>query len=244
MTPTAVLNTRSPRSGARRARRWIITIAMLVVVLFALDFGARAVAQNVMADKIEQQGLSSKPDVTIDGFPFLTQVASRDFSKIGIKISNLTAGPVTITTINATATGIRLSSFAFSSGTIGSLHGTALISFASLGNTLANEFGPLGSLLNGAGLRLTDAGPDEVRATLNLLVTSGTATWRVTRLSGDRLNVQLVSSGGLPSSLLGSIQNVTVQIPKLPLGLTIDSIAVTPSGIVGQVTGQDVPFGS
>jgi LmeA-like phospholipid-binding len=242
MTPTAVLNTPSRRSGARRARRWVIIVAVIVVVLVGLDFGARAVAQNVMASKIEQQGLSSKPDVTIDGFPFLTQVASRDFAKIGIKASNLTAGPVTITTVNATATGIKLNSFAFSSGTISSLNGTAFISFGSLGNTLTNEFGPLGSLLNGAGLQLSDAGPDEVRATLNLLLTSGTATWRVTRLSGNRLNVHLVGSSGLTSSLLGSMQDVTLQLPKLPLGLTIGNIAVTPTGLVGQVTGQDVPF--
>jgi LmeA-like phospholipid-binding len=196
-----------------------------------------------MAEKIEQQAsLTSKPDVSIAGFPFLTQVAAKKFSKVGIKISNLTAGPVTITSINATASNIRIKSFAFSSGTIGSLSGTALISFGSLGNTLASQFGPLGALLNGAGLRLTDAGPDEVQATLNLLVTSGSATWRITQLGGNRLNVHLVSSSGLPSSLLGSIQDVTLQIPSLPLGLTISNISVTPSGVVGQVKGQNVPF--
>jgi len=244
MTRSAVVRTPSRRSGARGFRRWIVTLVVVVLVLVGIDTGARAVAQNVMAGKIEQQGLSTKPDVTIDGFPFLTQVASRDFSKIGIKISDLAAGPVVINSISATATGVRVNSFAFSSGTIGSLNGTAFISFSSLGNTLVNEVGPLGSLLKGAGLQLTDAGPDEVRATLNLLVSSGTATWRVTMLSANRLNVHLIGSSGLPSSLLGSIQDVTLQIPRLPLGLTIGSIRVTPSGIVGQVTGQNVPFGS
>lgn len=243
MTRTIELDRRRGRSGARRARGWIIAIIVVVAVLVGLDFAARAVAQNVMAGKIEQQAsLTTKPDVTIDGFPFLTQAAGKKFTRVGIKISNLTEGPVTITTIDATATDIRLNSYAFSSGTIGNLTGTALISFGSLGNTLANQFGPLGALLNGAGLRLTDAGPDEVQATLNLLVTSGSATWRVTQLSGNRLNVHLISSSGLPSSLLGSIQDATLQIPKLPLGLTISNISVTPSGVVGQVKGQDVPF--
>jgi len=242
MTPTVALRRRSGRSGARRARLWIIAIIVVLVVLVGIDFAAKAVAQNVMADKIEQQGLTSKPDVSIDGFPFLTQVASRDFSKVGITVSNLAAGPVTITTISATATDVRLNSYAFSSGTIGSVSGTALISFGSLGNTLSSQFGPLGALLNGAGLQLTDAGPDEVRATLNLLVTSGSATWRVTRVSGNTLNVHLVSSSGLPQSLLGSIQDLNLQLPKLPLGLTISNISVTPAGVIGQVSGQDVPF--
>jgi LmeA-like phospholipid-binding len=243
MTQTTTRGLRG-RPGSRRTRAWVITAVVIVVVLVGFDFGARAVAESVMASKIEQQGLTTKPDVTIHGFPFLTQVATRDFREITITASNVAAGPVTITTINAMASGIVLTSYAFSSGTIRSLSGTALISFGSLGNTLANQFGPLGSLLNGAGLQLVDAGPNEVRATINLVITSGSATWRVTRLSGNALGIQLVGSSGLPASLLGSIQSLTLQLPKLPLGLTIDSVAVTPSGVVGSVSGHDVSFGT
>jgi hypothetical protein len=229
--------------GPRRARRWLLSIVVIVAVLVGLDFGARAVAQSVIATKIQQQGLTNKPSVSIGGFPFLTQVASRDLRHVTIAADDEVAGPVTITTINATASGIRLSSYAFSSGTIGSVSGTALISFGSLSNTLATQIGPLGSLVKGAGLQLADAGPDEVRATVNLLVTSGSATWRVSRLSGDALNIHLISSNGLPASVLSSIQDVTLQLPKLPLGLAIDSVSVTTNGVVGDVSGQDVPFG-
>jgi LmeA-like phospholipid-binding len=244
MTRAAARGTGTGRSGSRRAGRWVVTLVVIVAVLVGLDYGARAIAESVIASKIEQQGLSTKPDVTIDGFPFLTQVASKDLRQVTIKASNVADGPVTITTINATASAIRLNSFAFSSGTIGSLSGTALISFASLGDTITNQVGLLGSLLHGAGLELSYAGPDEVRATVNLVVTSGSATWRVTRLSGTMLGIQLVTSSGLPESLLGSIQNLTLQLPKLPLGLTIDSVTVTPSGVVGALSAHDVPFGS
>ena len=230
--------------GTGRATRWLVTIVVIVVVLVGLDFGARSVAEREMASKIQQQGLPSKPSVTIDGFPFLAQVANKDFSHVTISAADVPAGQVTITTINAAATGVRLNSYAFSSGTIGNLSGTALISFGSLASTLTTQFGPLGSFLHGTGLNLTDAGPNEVRATLNLVVTSGSAVWRVTRVGGNTLNVHLVSSNGLPPALLGSIQDLNLQIPKLPLGLTIDSVSVTPSGVVGLVSGHDVPFGS
>jgi hypothetical protein len=227
-------------TGGRRARRWIITLAVIVVVLVALDFAARVVAQNVIATKIEQQGLSRKPAVTIGGFPFLTQVASKKFSQVNISVTDLTEGPVTITSVKATAHGIRLKSFAFNSGTISTVSGTATISFASLANTLTSQFGPLGSVLNGAGLNLTRAGPNEVTASLPL---AGSATWRVTRLSGDRLKIKLVSSSGPSSSLLGSTGSRIVQIPKLPVGLTIDSIDVTGQGVTGRVSGHNVSFG-
>jgi hypothetical protein len=235
---------RGGRSGSRRARRWITALVVIVAILVGLDFAARAEAESVLASKIEQQGLTSKPDVTIDGFPFLTQVASKDFRQVTVTASNVSAGPVTITTVDATATQIRISSYAFSSGTISNLSGTARISFASLGNTLAAQFGALGSLLKGAGLQLAYAGPDEVRATVNLVVSTGSATWRVSRLSGNALTVSLVGSTGLPTSVVDSVQNLTLQLPKLPLGLTISSIAVTPAGVVGDVGGRNVPFGS
>lgn len=236
---------RGGSSGRRRGRRWLIAVVVVIALLVGLDFAARAVAESVAATQFQQQGqLSSKPDVTIEGFPFLTQLASRDFRDVKVSISDLTEGPVTITSVNATATGIRLNSFAFSGGTIGHLNGTLLISFASLGNTLTNVIGPLGTLLNGAGLDISAAGPEEIKATLNLVVTSGSATWRVTRVSPQELNIRLVSSNGLPSSLLGSIQSVNLQIPKLPLGLSIDNVSVSSAGVVGTISGNDVPFGS
>ena len=243
MTRTPTRAARRPRSGRHRLRGWIGALVIIAVLLVAVDFAAKAVAENVIAQKIKQQGLQHKPSVTIDGFPFLTQAASKDFRQVDLRDRDQTEGPVTITTISATARNIKVNSFSFSSGTIGSLSGSALISFASLGDTLTKEVGPLGSLLHGAGLRLSAAGPHEVRASVNVLVVSGTATWRVSLLSGDRLRIRLVGSTGLNRSLLGAIQDITLQIPKLPLGLHIDSVRVTPSGVVGRVRARNVPFG-
>jgi hypothetical protein len=244
MTSTATRSMRRPPRGGRRTRRYLLVVVIIIALLVVLDFASRAVAENIMATQIQKQGLPKKPDVSIGGFPFLTQVAAKNFQQVTISTTNLPEGPVTLTKVNVIAHGIRLRSYSSASGTISSLSGTALISFASLGNTLEQQVGPLGSLLGGAGLNLTAAGPSEVKATLNLVVTSGSATWRVTRLSGNQLHIGLVSSSGLPTSLLGSIQSVTVQIPKLPLGLTINSVSVTPSGVVGSVSGRDVSFGS
>ncbi len=78
---------------------------------------------------------------------------------------------------------------------------------------------------------------------MDLLVTSGSATWKITKLSGDRLGIHLVSSNGLPSELLSSVQNITVPLSGLPLHLHLDSVSVTGAGIVGTLSGQDVTFG-
>lgn len=235
---------RRGRTG-RRGRKWLIALVVVIVLLVAADFAAKAVAQSVAASEIQTQGhLSAKPDVTINGFPFLTQLASKDFRNVKISISDLKEGPVTFTSVDAAATGVKPKSFAFSSLTIDHLSGIAVIGFASLGNTLTSEIGPLGSLLNGAGLNLTAAGPNEVKASLNLLVTTGSATWRITRVSPSELNVRLVGSSGLSSSLLGSMQNLNLQIPPLPLGLTLGTVSVTPAGVVGTISGSNVTVGT
>jgi hypothetical protein len=244
MTGGVTRRMRRPPRGRSRGRTYLLIIVIIIALLVVADFAARAVAQNIMAAKIEQQGLSQKPDVSIGGFPFLTQLASKDFQQVTVRAANLTEGPVTITKVDVTANGVRLKSYSSGSGTITSLAGTALISFTSLGNTLAQQFGPLGSLLNGAGLNLVAAGPNEVKASLNLVVTSGSATWRVTRLSGNELQVNLVASSGLSSSLLRSIQSLTLHVPTLPLGLTIDSVAVISSGVTGRLSAHDASFGS
>jgi hypothetical protein len=236
---------RRARRPRRRGLAWLIALVVVVVVLVGADFAARAVAENVAASQFQKQGnLTNKPDVTIEGFPFLTQVASKNFSDIEVTAANEKEGPVTITSINATATGVRLNSYSFNSGEIGDISGTLLIDFSSLGNTLTTQIGALGTLLKGAGLDLTAAGPDEVKASMNLLVTTGSATWRVSRPSPTELNITLVGSSGLPSSLLSSIESVNIPIPKLPLGLTIDSIRVSPAGVIGTISGSNVPFGS
>jgi LmeA-like phospholipid-binding len=229
--------------SGRPVRRWIFRIVALVVLLIVLDFAARLVAENVLATKLQQQGLQHKPNVSIDGFPFLTQVAGRQFQQIGFTDVDQTAGKVTITSLDATARNIRLNTYSFSSGTIGSLSGTALISFSSLASALTAQVGPLASVLNGAGLNLSDAGNDNVRASLNVLIVSGSATWHVSLLTGSRLNIRLVGSSGLPATLLGAIQDITLTIPKLPLGLTIDHVQVTQAGVVGHVSARNVPFG-
>jgi hypothetical protein len=244
MTGTATRSMRRPPRGGRRGRNYLFVIVIVIALLVVLDFVARAVGENIMAAQIQKQGLPKKPAVSIGGFPFLTQVATKNFQQVTISTTNLTEGPVTITKVNVTAYGIKLNSYSSASGTIRSLAGTALISFSSLGNTLTQQVGPLGTLLNGAGLNLTQAGPSEVKASIDLLVTSGSATWRVTRVNGNELHVGLVGSSGLPASLLSSIQSINVPIPKLPLGLTIDRVSVTPDGVVGDVSGHDVSFGS
>src|SRR5689334_13200956 len=81
-----------PARVRRRRRRWPwITLLVIVLVLVGGDRAAKAYAENQMASQVQSSlALSGKPNVTIQGFPFLTQVASRTFKTVDVNASNET----------------------------------------------------------------------------------------------------------------------------------------------------------
>ena len=227
----------------RRPMRTVLIVVIVVIgVLVAADFAARAFAQGKLASEIQSHGFPKKPAVSIAGFPFLTQLASRDFRQMTISSADVPEGPVTIKEIRAVLSGVHVTS-GFSGATVDQLTGTVFITFPELANALTSQAGGLGSLLGGAGLTLTAAGSNEVKTTLSLAVISGSATWRITVLGGDQIRVRLVSSNGLPTSLLGSISNIKLRLPALPFHLTIRNLSVTPDGVTGRLTGSHLSLG-
>jgi hypothetical protein len=226
--------------GSHRFRTAGIVLIALVIVLTGLDFGARAVAENLVASQIKDQGFPDKPSVSIAGFPFLAQLITRDFKEVRVSSGSLTEGPLEIASVRATMTGVHVNS-SFNGGAVDRISGTIDVTFPALASAMTAEAGPLGQLSGGP--TLAAAGPHEVKATLDLAVTSRTVVWRVTRAGHNVINIHLLPGGGLPSGLLSSAGDINVPLPSLPAGLSIQDISVTPSGLIGTVTGQNLTFG-
>jgi hypothetical protein len=83
-----------------------------------------------------------------------------------------------------------------------------------------------------------------VKLSANLQILTASAIARVTLASPHEIVLRLVSASGVPASLLAPIRHVVVQIPKLPLGLTVRSVVVVAPGVVIGVTGSNVSFGT
>jgi hypothetical protein len=224
----------------RRRRRWPLILIIVLVVLAALlvvaDRVAVHFADNEFATQIQKQGFTSKPDVSIQGFPFLTQLAARDFKDVHITANGEKAGPVTIDDINATMKDIRLNS-GFNSGTVASIDGTGLITFGSLAKAGSSAAGV-------ADLKIGRVSNDEAKITANVAgLFSGSGVARVTR-SGDKIHVRLISAGGLPTALLGGLGNFTIPLPNLPMGMTLQSVTLTSQGALVHITGHNIAFGN
>ena len=85
-------------------------MVVLLAILIGVDFAAKSYAEGQMASQIQQQGFPQKPDVTIEGFPFLTQVIGHDLQNVKLSSTDVKEGPLTISSINATMTGVHLNS--------------------------------------------------------------------------------------------------------------------------------------
>ena len=220
-----------PPKRRHRGRRWLIALIVLILVLVAIDFGAKAFAENAIATKIDSSGLGTKPSVDIEGFPFLTQVASRDLSQIDINASNFTVKQVVISSLHATATGVRPTS-SFNGATISKINGTVVVSFATVTNLI-----PIPGLTVGPD---PADGPDAIKFNSSL----GGATGKIEQSSPNVITVQvgnLTGLAGLASLIGGSTiaSSYTFDIPPLPAGLVVRSITITSQGIVATASAQN-----
>lgn len=208
---------------------FFFTIIVLLILATIGDRVANAVAENTIANQILQNGFPAKPSVTIEGFPFLTQLAAHDIRRIDLSASNVPAGPVTISTVKATLTGVHLNS-SFNGGTVDNINGTAFVSFSSLASA--------GGGGTGTGITMSADGPDKVKITAGLGPVSDTEVAKVTKTAANEITIQVVNSGSPLSGLLSSFGSYSFTIPKLPAGMQVTGVAVTSQGITISAAGQ------
>jgi hypothetical protein len=222
------------RRKRRRGRRWLIALAVVIVLLLAVlgigDHVGRSYAQSRVATQIEtSSGLSAKPQVTIEGWPFLTQILARDLKTVDISASNVTADRGKLVfSFTAKATGVHLNS-SYTGATVDRINGQALLPFSSVDNLLPS------------GLTALSAdpadGPDAVKAQLaDAVSVNGT----VKQSGPNDIVVQLDSVGGV-STLPSGLNNneITIVIPKLPGGLVVQSVSVTSQGLVATASASN-----
>lgn len=218
----------------RRRRRWPVVLLVLVVLLLVVagigDQVARSYAQNRIAQQIQTSAnLAAKPSVTIEGWPFLTQIAAHDVKAVDISANGVTtAGGKLPVDFTAKATGVHLNA-SFNGATIAHVTGQATITYQSLGSYLGKAAG-IPALSAITFTPDPSAGPNAVTASIG--IASVTAT--VVKTGPNQMTIKFGKLSGLASLLGGasSIPDQIIDIPKLPAGLVVGTPKATSQGIV------------
>ncbi|GAA0450365.1 DUF2993 domain-containing protein [Streptomyces stramineus] len=222
-----------------RAIRITLILAVVLGALFvAADRIAVYFAEDQAAEKIRSsQNLSGTPEVSIKGFPFLTQIASSTLDEVEVKLDGgITAGAgdrsIRVSGFDATLKSVKIDS-SFSSAVADRASGTAHITYADLtkaaadpGVTIAyggrDEAGKSQVKVTG---KTTVAGQPVERSVLSTVSVEGGDTVKV---RADEVPAQGIP--GLEQAIREKI-DFNRKISGLPKGITVDKVTTTPEGV-------------
>ncbi|WP_374982515.1 DUF2993 domain-containing protein [Streptomyces fradiae] len=224
-----------------RALRTLLIIAVVLGgLLTVVDRLAVAAAESEAADRIRAgQGLAGTPDVSIRGFPFLTQVLGEELDQVDVAMTGVeaTAGGRTVRVgeLDAQLRGVRLEN-GYSRAVAASATGTARISYEELRKSSDKDV----ALGYGGDGKLKVTGSVEVLGrTLTRSVLS-----TVSVVDGDTLRVRAdeVPGEGIPGieELVRQRTDFDREVKGFPAGLGIERVEAAPDGLQITVTGRNV----
>ncbi|MFI8189550.1 DUF2993 domain-containing protein [Streptomyces sp. NPDC085946] len=240
-----------------RALRILLIIAVVLGGLFVIaDRVAVNFAEGEAADRLKAtENLSATPDVTIEGFPFLTQVASGtlDDVRIGIDTYEATTGDggqrIRVDDLRADMKGVAFSGD-YSSATAATATGTATISYDELLRTAKAEPTQVAPGVTAKVVGLSDGGNGKIKVTVEATVLGTELPEPVSVLSsvkveGDTVRVDadsLPSFGGtdLAEGRVRAITDFEQAIEGLPGGIRLDRVRAAENGVEITVKGSDV----
>jgi hypothetical protein len=228
------------RQRKRRVRRSFMALFTVIVVLILLviaDRVALAVTENDMATQFTQNGFPVKPSVSIEGFPFLTQLAAKDFNKVDISASDVPAGPVTINSVNATITGMHISSYSSSAtATVDKLTANAFISFGALAAA--------GGIGSGTGIQVTPVNANTVKISASLGgIFSDSEEAQITQTGPQTISIKVLPGNGALGSLLSAFGSFSFNLPKgVPASLKITGLTLNSQGLNVSASATNATF--
>jgi DUF2993 family protein len=229
-------------------RRLITVLIVLVLLAILVDRAAWWFAERAIAGQVQKTAeLTERPDVSVGGFPFLTQALRGRYKQIDADLRNPAVdGGLKIDELDIRFRGVRVSTGDAIKGKVDSVpvdsaNAVATVSFASL-NAAAKENL---SGVRGSTVKFASAGGDNQLAVTGTYRGSGIdvplkAKAKLVAEDGDL--VVKVSQGTLDSipqqvrKPVGQLLNKASRLPDLPFGFQARSVTVQPSGLTVQAT--------
>ncbi|MDA2810762.1 DUF2993 domain-containing protein [Nocardiopsis sp. RSe5-2] len=220
-------------------RKFLVVLVFLLILLAVADRGLHYAAQSEIAKRVgAQYEMSSEPEVSIGGFPFLTQAVGGTYSEISIVTGAMVANDVQLERVDVTARNVHAPLSALMSepsAVAESADARVMLPYSELqqrlpeGIVIETEDGEprmSGDLSMGGFSR-------PVSAALEISAEGDTVTVTPT-------DVRVGDTGTDLGAQVAQRLTVSFQIPRLPFDLRITGIEALPNGVQVSAEAQDV----
>lgn len=235
-----------------RALRILLIVVVILGGLFVIaDRVAVHFAEDEVADKLRTtENLATTPDVTIKGFPFLTQVVAGelDDAEIGIKDYEATGteGKIRIADITANFKGVAFSGD-YSSATAATANGTATIAYDELLKAANSRPTQVFPAVTAQVVGLSDGGNGKIKVDIKVTALGASTTYPVlstVTVKGDTVQVHADNLPDLvvdvADSQIREITDFQQKIDDLPGGIRLDKVEAAADGVEITVKGSNV----
>jgi hypothetical protein len=219
------------------------SLVFLLVLLVVADRLAARVAGQVVADRIKaSQHLTTTPEVTVDGFPFLTQLVRGTYDQVDASAVDINRGKVRASSLSLHLHGVHLKAADVLSQSV------KAISVDRADGTVVLSYADVNALVQPEGIKVTPAknGSLVVSGSVKLAgqTVKGSGTGSVAAVpAGIQVTVSNIKAAGLSSSLtslLVSKLSFVIPTSSLPYGVSVQSVHAAADGVT--VTAVSGPF--
>ncbi|MFW6690573.1 DUF2993 domain-containing protein [Streptomyces sp. MAR4 CNX-425] len=229
----------------RGLRIVLVVCVVLGVVFVAVDRVTVYVAEGKVADRIQARlGLEGSTEVSINGFPFLTQIAGKHLDDVDVEMTGIRADAA------ASGTGERLLVSEFSvelsgmdldedygGATAESAAGSAVIAYEALTAAAGHRGVTFGYGGDGKVKVTASAGALDAPEPVEVLSTVEAEGGDTVRLRAEE--IPAAGGPGAQEAVRGAV-DVDRQVGGLPDGVRIDLVTATADGLVVDVAGEGV----
>jgi hypothetical protein len=229
----------------RRRARWPWVLLSIVVVLAVLFVVADRVALHFAEDKAastlqSSQHLSTKPDVSVGGFPFLTQLLAGEFDDVTISADNISVGNNAMT---------------LKSVVVHLQHVTVPRDYSSVRARTAQADAQAGydQLSQALHVQVSNGGHGRLVAKPTVHIAGQTFTGTVSAVpqassqrgitfTNPKLKVSGVQLPSVAAHALVSVFSRAISLAGLPFHITVTGVSVTDTGLVLHLSGRNLVY--
>lgn len=230
----------------RGLRALLIAVLLIGALFIGADRVVAAVAENKMADQLQQRlALTATPEVSLNGFPLLTQAIAGTYQEIEVSATGLEVSGYRDLELDVRLRDVDLPLSKAIQGDVSEAVAKTAEATVRVPETSISE-------VAGVDVEIDSASGSTVTMSTNLGLLGSSVPVSITadaQIEGSTVQLTVLEATAadvtLPSDVVSSISDslaLSVPVPALPDGMSLQSVSAVDGALVLTATGTDIPL--